>query len=100
MMVKVQTPCLVTCIKELNKPRYMTVRGIEECFDKPLRVLDYPALENHPMIDRTTIGLKGSPTNIFKSFTPPLKGEGMMLEGSGRETCQKLADILAAKHVI
>ncbi len=100
MMVKVQTPCLVTCIKELNKPRYMTVRGIEECFDKPLRVLDYPALENHPMIDRTTIGLKGSPTNIFKSFTPPLKGEGMMLEGSGRETCQKLACILAAKHVI
>ena len=29
MMVKVQTPCLITCIKELNEPRYMSVAGIE-----------------------------------------------------------------------
>ncbi len=26
--VKVQTPCLLTCIKELNQPRYMSVNGI------------------------------------------------------------------------
>ena len=39
-------------------------------------------------------------TNIFKSFTPPQKGVGMMLEGDGKETCEKLAGILAAKHII
>ena len=36
MTVKVKTPCMITCIKELNDPRYMSVLGIEECFDKPL----------------------------------------------------------------
>ena len=100
MMIRVQTPCLITCIKELNVPRYMSVRGIEECFGKEIIVYSYETLKDHPLIDPTTIGLKGSPTNIFKSFTPPMKGAGMMLEGDGKETTDKLAGILAAKHII
>lgn len=100
MLVRVQTPCLITCIKELNTPRYMSVIGIEECFDKPLTVMTYETLKDHPLIDATTIGLKGSPTNIYKSFTPPQKGIGMMLEGDGKETTDKLVGLLAAKHVI
>ena len=100
MMVKVQTPCLLTCIKELNDPRYMSVNGIFTCYDKPMEVFDYNALKDDPLIDPTTIGLKGSPTNIFKSFTPPQKGAGKMLEGAGKETCEELASILAAKHII
>lgn len=100
MMVKVQTPCLITCIKELNEPRYMSVAGIEKCFDVPLTVMTYDTLKDHPLIDATTIGLKGSPTNIYKSFTPPRKGAGMMLEGEGKETTDKLAGILAGKHII
>ena len=62
--------------------------------------MDYPALENHPLIDRTTTGLKGSPTNIFRSFTPPQKGAGMMMPGAGREACRELAERLAGKHLI
>ena len=81
MTIKVKTPCMITCIKELN-------------------TLGYEDLKDDPLIDATTIGLKGSPTNIFKSFTPPQKGVGMMLEGDGKETCEKLAGILAAKHII
>jgi len=100
MTIKVGTPCLITCIKELNTPRYMSVQGVLEAFDKPIEVYDYPKLENHPLIDKSTIGLKGSPTNIYKSFTPPQKGVGMMLEGDGKETTDKLAGILAGKHII
>lgn len=100
MTIKVKTPCLLTCIKELNEPRYMSVGGVFECFKKPLITLDYEALKDDPLIDPTTIGLKGSPTNIFKSFTPPQKGVGMMLEGADKETCEKLAAILVAKHII
>ena len=100
MTVKVQTPCVITCVKELNTPRYMTVLGTEECYDKPMQVMDYPALQNHALIEPDTIGLKGSPTNLFKSFTPPQKGVGQMLEGDGKDTTDKLAGILAAKHII
>lgn len=100
MTIKVKTPCMITCIKELNEPRYMTVAGTEVCYDMPLTVMDYPTLKDHPLIDATTIGLKGSPTNIYKSFTPPQKGAGMMLEGAGRETTDELIAILSDKHII
>ena len=100
MTIKVKTPCLITCIKELNVPRYMSVGGIFECYSKPYEVFDYNTLKDDPLIDPATIGLKGSPTNILTSFTPPQKGAGMMLEGADKETCEKLAGILAAKHMI
>jgi len=100
MTIKTQTPCLVTCIKELNQPRYMSVSGVFEAYSKPLATYNYETLKDHPLIDATTIGLKGSPTNIFKSFTPPQKGAGQMLEGDGKETCEKLVGILTAKHII
>ena len=100
MTIKTQTPCLVTCIKELNEPRYMSVSGVFESYSKPLEVYDYEKLKDHELIDATTIGLKGSPTNILTSFTPPQKGAGMMLEGADMATCETLAGILAKKHII
>ena len=100
LTVKVQTPCLLTCIKELNEPRYMSVAGIVDAYSKPMDVMDYPRLKDDPLIEADTIGLAGSPTNILTSFTPPQKGAGMMLEGADKATCEKLAGILAAKHII
>ena len=100
MMISVQTPCMITCIKELNTPRYMTIGGIIDAWKEKITIFDYEKLKDHPLIDATTIGLKGSPTNIYKSFTPPQKGVGMMLEGDSKETTDKLAEILAGKHII
>jgi len=100
MTIKTKTPCLLTCIKELNTPRYMSVSGVFEAYSKPLDTYDYEALKDDPLIDATTIGLKGSPTNILTSFTPPQKGAGMMLEGADKATCEKLVGILTAKHII
>ena len=100
MTIKVQTPALLTCIKELNAPRYMNVADIYTAYEKPVEVFDYEYLKDEPLIDPTSIGLKGSPTNILISFTPPQKGAGQMLEGAGKETTDKLASILAEKHII
>lgn len=95
MTVKVSTPCMITCIKELNTPRYMNVSGIFECYDKPVEVFDYNALKDDPLIETDTIGLKGSPTNVYKSFAPPVKGAGMMVEDAAQ-----LVGILNDKHLI
>ncbi|RKJ49630.1 electron transfer flavoprotein subunit beta, partial [Butyricicoccus sp. 1XD8-22] len=100
MTIETQTPCLLTAIKELNTPRYMTVGGIFDCYNKPLSVFDYNALKDDPLIEVDTIGLKGSPTNIYASFTPPQKGAGTMLEGADKGTCEKLTSILLEKHII
>lgn len=100
MTIETQTPCLITCIKELNKPRYMSVGGIFDCYKKPVDVYDYNTLKDDPLIEVDTIGLKGSPTNIFKSFTPPQKGVGRMLEGADKNTCAELVAELTKKHII
>lgn len=100
MTVKTTTPCLLTAIKELNTPRYMSVGGIFDCYSKPLTVFDFNALKDDPLIELDTIGLKGSPTNIFASFTPPQKGQGEMLEGADQKTVDTLVDKLLAKHII
>lgn len=100
MLLKAHTPCLVTCVKELAQPRYMSVSGILECRSKPLTVLDYESLKDNPLIDDDTIGLKGSPTNVYKSFSPPVKGAGRMLGGSAAEAAAELVSILKENHMI
>ena len=100
MTLQTKTPCLLTCVKELNDPRYMSVEGIVDCYSKPMTVLDYNALKDDPLIEVDTIGLKGSPTNILTSFTPPLKGAGTMFDGTDKETIPTVIAKLHAKHLI
>ncbi|MCR4674641.1 MAG: electron transfer flavoprotein subunit beta/FixA family protein [Lachnospiraceae bacterium] len=100
MVVEVFTPCLITCVKELNEPRYMTVKNIIESENKPILVLDYEALKDEELIDLDSIGLKGSPTNIFKSFTPPQKGEGVVYSDSVEVMSKKLTEDLVKKHIV
>lgn len=100
MTIQADAPCLITCIKELNTPRYMTVRGILECGEKPCRVFDYETLKDEPLIEPDVIGLKGSPTNVYKSFSPPVKGAGVLLEGPPRAAAERLLDALAQRHII
>jgi electron transfer flavoprotein beta subunit len=99
-MIEVQTPCLITCIGELNVPRYQTVVGIRHCYEKNVVIYDFEALKAEPLIEPDTIGLKGSPTNIFKSFTPPQKGKVEMLSGADKNTTNLLVEKLRNRHVI
>lgn len=100
MMLKVQMPCVLTCIKELNNPRYATVQGIIHCFEKEISVYSYETLKDDPLIDLDTIGLKGSPTNVYKSFSPPVKGSCVLIQDSAKNACDKLMELLNQKHII
>ncbi len=100
MTLRVHTPCLITCVKELNEPRHMHVGGVIDCFQKPLEVYDYETLKDNPLIDGDVIGLSGSPTNVYKSFSPPVRGAGMMMDGAGKAACEGLIAILCEKHLI
>ena len=62
--------------------------------------MDYEALKDEELIDVDSIGLKGSPTNIFKSFTPPQKGAGRMLAGSVEDMSNELVTELLKKHIV
>lgn len=96
-MIRLKMPCMLTAIKELNKPRYMSISGITEAAGKEIPTWNAKDLG----VDLGTVGLEASPTNVYRSFTPDPKGKGMMIEAdTEKELAQKLLIQLKTKHAI
>ena len=95
-VVEAKMPVLLTAIKELNTPRYMTPKGIFEAYNKTVQVWGF----NDVPVDAEKIGLKGSPTNVNRTFSPEAKGKGIMLEGADKETVKTLIAKLDEKHLL
>ena len=95
-VIETRTPALITAIKELNEPRYMSIGGIYKAFEKEIEVWSIQDLD----IDSSEAGLGASPTRVRKSFTPPMKAPGRMLEGSVREMTETLVSELKQEHLI
>lgn len=95
--LRVKLPCVLTAIKELNTPRYMSVPGILRSCEQEIKV--WSAVDIG--VDLQTVGLKASPTNVFKSFTPKPKGAGVSVEGdTPKEKAANLIESLREKHII
>jgi len=77
--IRVKLPCLLTAIQDLAAPRYMTVGGITDAAEKEVKVIDYEALSD--LLNPAEIGLKGSPTNVVRSYTKEAKAQGTVLKG-------------------
>lgn len=90
-------PALLTIVKEANKPRFATLQGIQDAFEKkeiiPLGAGDLEA-------DKARIGLTGSRTQVWKIFVPEKTKESLILEGPVDEVAKKLAGILKEKGII
>ena len=97
-LLKVKTPCLVTALSELAQPRYMTVSGIVNAYNKEVRVLTFEDVKNN--LNPDFIGLKGSPTNVKQSFTKQVKGAGTVINVSADEAVKTIMDKLIEKHII
>ncbi|MCL1834925.1 MAG: electron transfer flavoprotein subunit beta [Oscillospiraceae bacterium] len=95
-VIEINRPCMLTAVKELNTPRYMSIERIEEAYAKDITIWD----ENDVRLAPEDCGLKASPTQVFRSFTPPPKGAGEMLAGTISEMSAALVERLTAKHVI
>ena len=95
--LRVKLPCVLTAIKELNTPRYMSVPGILRAAKAEIPVWSAEDIG----VDKTVVGLKASPTNVFRSFTPKPKGKGITVEGdTPKEQAGNLLADLRAKHII
>ena len=51
-------------------------------------------------LDPADCGLNASPTQVFRSFTPPQKGKGEMLSGTIDEMAGALVGKLVEKHLL
>jgi len=96
-LIKIQTPCMLTAIKELNHPRHMSIHGIASLRKKELKTWNARDIA----VDPESVGLEASPTNVYRSFTPVPKGKGIMIkEDNDSDAARKLVVNLKAKHVI
>ncbi len=95
-MVEVQLPCLVSVLASSYKPRYMTVSGIVECFDKEVEIWNADKIQ----CDEEKLGKKGSPTNVKKSFAKGLKAKGEVFEVEPEEAVEIIINKLKEKHII
>lgn len=95
-MLEVSAPCLFTVLASAVKPRYMSVRGIVEAFDKEVEIWTV----NDITVDLAKLGLKGSPTRVKKSFSKGLKSAGELYEVDAEEAIGIICEKLKEKFII
>ncbi|MGL4453975.1 MAG: electron transfer flavoprotein subunit beta [Sarcina sp.] len=95
-LIKVQGPVLLTAIKELNHPRYMNVHSIFATKNKEVTTWTADDIE----VDKSELGLKGSPTKVKKSMTKEAKGKGELVNQVANEAVSYVLSKLKEKHYI
>ncbi|MEF9988483.1 MAG: electron transfer flavoprotein subunit beta/FixA family protein [Christensenella sp.] len=96
-IIKAKMPCLITALTEMGAPRYMTPMGVWDAYhEKEVAVWTLEDLD----VDRANIGLKGSPTHVFKSFTKPLKSAGVMVNTDVSDSVDFLMEKLRSKFIL
>jgi electron transfer flavoprotein beta subunit len=89
-MVEVESPCLLTCLASAVKPRYMSVKGIVEAWDKEVEIWTEEKID----VSEEKLGLKGSPTKVKKAGAKEMKAAGQVHDGLSPE---EAADLIIAK---
>lgn len=95
-LISVKTPVLLTAIKELNNPRYMNMRYVFDESNGEVKI--WTADDIH--IDKSLLGLAGSPTKVKRSGTKEAKGQGELVCKSHKEAGAYVVQKLKEKHYI
>jgi electron transfer flavoprotein beta subunit len=97
-IVEAAMPVLLTVVREINHPRYPTVPKRLAAETAEVSIWDNKILK----LDENTIGLKGSPTQVRRIFSPErAKGE-IIGDGVNKpaETANLLVDKLVGKDIV
>ena len=95
-VLEVEGKCLLTVLASAFEPRYMTVSGIVEAYNREVEVWGADKID----YDETKLGLSGSPTKVFQSFPKAMKAPGEVHEVSEEEAVELIVNKLKEKHII
>lgn len=85
-VVESTLPVLLTVVKELNEPRFPSLKG--KIAAKKANIKKWGSSDIQA--DESSIGLKGSPTRVKNIFAPGAKKDRKMLEGTPEEQVDAL----------
>jgi electron transfer flavoprotein alpha/beta subunit len=97
-IIEVRLPAVVTVIKTFNyEPRYPTVKGTMKANRTEITVWTAADL----IVREEKLGLKGSPTQVRKIFTPPRRVQGVVIEkDSAKEAVAELMQRLSDAKIV
>lgn len=96
-IIRAKMPCLVTSLREMNQPRYMTPGGIMKAYrEEQVTVWGYRDID----IDKEIIGLQGSPTKVSQSFTKGLKADRQKVKLDPEEAACYILEKLKEKNIL
>lgn len=93
-LIQANLPCLLTVEKEINKIEYSPMTNMINAARYEPIIWSVNDLND---VDKTQLGLKGSPTIVGKMFTPPKIEGGKKLEGTSQEQVSQLMSLLMEK---
>ena len=85
-VLKVELPALITVVKEINEPRLPSLRGKMRAKKQSIPIWTHKDLG----LKEEEVGLKGSPTQVVKIFSPPPRAKGKIFEGDIEVCVDKL----------
>jgi Electron transfer flavoprotein, beta subunit len=95
-ILEVEGPAVLTVLASAYKPRYMTVSGIVEAYNREVEIWNADRID----VDETKLGLKGSPTRVNKSFTKGIKAAGEVFEVDAEDAVNLIVSKLKEKFII
>ena len=95
-IIDMPLPGLITVVKEINTPRMASLKGKMRAKSAAIKSINVGMLQ----VDADHIGLKGSPTQVFRSFVPERKTGGEKVSGDVTELVAKLKSTILDLEVI
>lgn len=83
-------PALITVVKGQSLPQLPTIGGMLRGRATEISVFTAEVLQ----ADVERCGLKGSPTQVVRTFTPPVRGQAQVIEGNEAQQAAKLAQVI------
>jgi len=96
-VVEARLPAVVTVTKTLYEPRYPTIKSKMAARRAQIDKITFADLE----LEADSIGLKGSPTRVKKTFVPQAKGNGVIIQNEPADTAaRKLVALLGENKLV
>ncbi|WP_134704283.1 electron transfer flavoprotein subunit beta/FixA family protein [Ammoniphilus sp. YIM 78166] len=90
-VIQATLPCLLAVEKEINEVSYSPLPNMIRAARYQPTIWSVNDLED---VDRTQLGLKGSPTIVGKMFSPPKPEGGKKIEGTSDQQVREVIEIL------
>ncbi len=90
LVIEISPPMVLSVVKEMNTPRYITMMDILDAEEKPVHIWSGEKV----CVLESCVGLANSPTQMADLFIPQKKKQAEMLTGAPAQQAKELAERL------